>query len=1424
MSEYIQKLQNGAAVQTQTTPQTTTQPITQSTAPSTTPSIDTSNDFDYGTKKIDKNNILKAIVQNINPFLDSQVGKLSDKQREEVSDQINLIYKNIENGNISSYNGKFNINDINKSGLNLSTGGSGEIAAYFVSKLLPILPEHTQTPTNPTAVADNNTTQTASAATPATPAEPAKPTLPNGMTIDENGNITLTNGSKVSSDGTYHELPPGAEWAEDGSAVTKIRKKAIGKDNLGYYALDDNGNKRYYDESTNAYTKLVGNNTNIPNEAEKPQLTTTVPGAIMTKNGLVTSAHKVPLYQDKRGQYFAKANGFAWYFDPVTGHYSRRDKDYERQIAGQRAVTGQGSGDLTASDLLRFGAIGSDVVGLAASMAPGPGSAVAGVTGLTSMGLDMAADINDPSVSAGEVVKNALVNTGLGVVGMLPGGKSASIVTKAVKFIPRVLTIYSAFNLAMDPATRNSLGKMAKAATDGDITQLNVNDWKNIGTAFQTALGVTSGVRAKINHERFKGAYEAPQRGKLVTNTNKFRIATKTADEKSTKIVLNKDQVDNIRQAGKSGGQEAAQKAFEAALPEEQKGKGLKLDSDYKTGIIKKHTSRDLSAEQVTENQGEHSYTREQALRRLYDLKYKSKWSDWQMYKRKRDLASGIDNSSVGQVLGHPIKFLRGKTQDLFNPHAALDKAREKIRQDRIAAAKAKTDAEVAATAETPVAIETRPTVEPETKPVTEPISETKPTTEPETEPATGPKTESKVEPLALPAPETKKHTIPKNFSMSRKQIVTVVNKKINEGVKKNEDYFGSDEGVALTNLKRLLYKSHRTEDENQNIRNYISKYKLEEELQKSESMLNSAKESAKEAKTAATTKKQYGGKLQFVLEMHRRGGLLIAKPGAKVTPITSTGVKFTNGTGADWRKQVFDQYRDKILSNLNTYGDDYANWLNNMQHNHSLLYNAANASGNWQDNAYANQAVKDYQIQYDKRTGADEINGFNQTGILNAENNNRYNISGRKRTSGDWGANGNKFKADGLYSAITDDRRLLGRKGVDWDENSQEFKDFKSQLANKGYDFYLDPSDNYYKLKKIGQPQDTTQQPQTNGNSGELGTYEPQEKPDIAGQILKGMTDPSLIGLGRLVGDIAGTNSRFKEYAQHLKPAMVQPYQVHRGVYGDYGTENWYANQGNKYLAQARKNVSSDANVNNAMQLEAQEKADQLYQKGLLADNEMIAKTKAASQQAAEFNAANNNEVANKNLVNMNENERELAELDATRKTANQRSVDDYLMELEKELKTKQVKNQHLQDQFDYLALGDPDYDFSSDPIMQNLQSSYNNAKTDEERTKIAKQAAEYHINTQNTHRQNYIAKLAELRGIKYKQPDWQPTYTGDVTSAKNGANTGIFLSEEVKTRSKDNDRLVNSILELIKEDNKTYRGLKQPKFLIPNNKQKLK
>jgi len=67
------------------------------------------------------------------------------------------------------------------------------------------------------------------------------------------------------------------------------------------------------------------------------------------------------------------------------------------------------------------------------------------------------------------------------------------------------------------------------------------------------------------------------------------------------------------------------------------------------------------------------------------------------------------------------------------------------------------------------------------------------------------------------------------------------------------------------------------------------------------------------------------------------------------------------------------------------------------------------------------------------------------------------------KRLSGD---KPEVFKADGLYSAITDDRRLLGRRtetSDDWTpENLNAFND---SIKKSGYKLQLDPADNYYKL-----------------------------------------------------------------------------------------------------------------------------------------------------------------------------------------------------------------------------------------------------------------------------------------------------------------------------------------------------------------------
>ena len=156
-------------------------------------------------------------------------------------------------------------------------------------------------------------------------------------------------------------------------------------------------------------------------------------------------------------------------------------------------------------------------------------------------------------------------------------------------------------------------------------------------------------------------------------------------------------------------------------------------------------------------------------------------------------------------------------------------------------------------------------------------------------------------------------------------------------------------------------------------------------------------------------------------------------------------GVKFSqnNLRGANWRQQVFNNYRQRLLDQLAKYGNDetYGNWLNEMQSRHSKIYNLAGGKdGNWENTAYQNDLVGQYQHDYkgDRRFGTIRLKNednydFNQG--ISPNFNSRYVISNPPtRISGD---NSTKnFNVDNLYSAITDDRRLLGREG-DWDEKN---------------------------------------------------------------------------------------------------------------------------------------------------------------------------------------------------------------------------------------------------------------------------------------------------------------------------------------------------------------------------------------------------
>jgi hypothetical protein len=91
------------------------------------------------------------------------------------------------------------------------------------------------------------------------------------------------------------------------------------------------------------------------------------------------------------------------------------------------------------------------------------GTATSAGLGLTSMLTNLSADIMDDSLTKGDVAKNAGVNLGLGLVGMVPGlglaSRTGKWATNLLKWAPRLLTLSA---IKDTPEVYNSIQKGLK--------------------------------------------------------------------------------------------------------------------------------------------------------------------------------------------------------------------------------------------------------------------------------------------------------------------------------------------------------------------------------------------------------------------------------------------------------------------------------------------------------------------------------------------------------------------------------------------------------------------------------------------------------------------------------------------------------------------------------------------------------------------------------------------------------------------------------------------------------------------------------------------------------------------------------------------------------------------------------------------------
>lgn len=176
----------------------------------------------------------------------------------------------------------------------------------------------------------------------------------------------------------------------------------------------------------------------------------------------------------------------------IIDEMNQKNRSESQTVANKRVV----SQDLTAADVLRFGAMAQDIAGLIASFTGG--NALSAGLGLTAMGTDLVADVMDKSVTKGQVLRNVLFNTGMAAISWIPGANAGKLTRNLIKYTPKIMGLIGAGAIAVNEDVIESWKKVGNKNE-----KLTVEDWKNIGYTLTVAAGLTR--LGKGEYDRYKG-------------------------------------------------------------------------------------------------------------------------------------------------------------------------------------------------------------------------------------------------------------------------------------------------------------------------------------------------------------------------------------------------------------------------------------------------------------------------------------------------------------------------------------------------------------------------------------------------------------------------------------------------------------------------------------------------------------------------------------------------------------------------------------------------------------------------------------------------------------------------------------------------------------------------------------------------------
>lgn len=1007
----------------------------------------------------------------------------------------------------------------------------------------------------------------------------------------------------------------------------------------------------------------------------------------------------------------------------------------KRIDAGNRKI--QNLGDLNGSDIARLTALGQDIAALGASFVGGYGTATSGVLGLTSMLTDLGADIADDQLTKGDVIKNAAVNTGLAALGMIPGGKSASITTKIIKMAPKLLAVWG-----MERAFKPAVESVKKVVNGQDLTE---QDFKNIlwGIKSTVATGTIGRNTYKdwkysgLRNNKINGTKPAPSKYEISVNKNNTQQKVTLSHEQYSALNKAKTQTEanaKLRQyLANNGEQEADKFSFRDGLfPEKASKNPFHKDKDILNG---------KEIPQANNTQGRDVYQRANDLRKLrHSLLSKYLNTDYDVYVNGK----------------YPI-------QHISFPHFKFEKFQDRY----VESIKPKQTSSVVDNAK-PVDTD----ISKQTGDIPKPTNDTPVSSTGENSTSAPPTNNPTKGSTSTPQAPTNGSTgTSQQFSQST--------------LNKIQDIFDADnKTVNIENLKNFqskysnLINDRLSRSDKHKLDMLIQgKYKDSSGLSNEEVFTILAKALTKEAsKTHKPSKTAIDAtKAALASIKYKQGGIIYAKNGTNTYEAQVFG-KYKNRTfggitnnnnNTTWYNNIFTPYQQYILDQLSQYGTDdtYGDWINAMQDSHEKLYQAAGGvNGNFLNEAYNNEsdAVRNYQQAYD----ADQYSknhldhGYNTRGIAQAYLAGRYKNIGFAKRNGQDSIN-TKWTPDGSYSGQTDDRRILGREG---DFIDQQLADWNNKLKVIGWEQYLDPTTKYYKLRRLQQNPQTQQSSKINGADPTT-----MQKSHVLTDILGGLKNhlPDIAEAARV-----GWNNRFnnkqRDYQlQHMNPVLLQPYAFYRKIYGDYGTMAEYNRQGSN-IQNVANNIASntaDGSLAAATQLQGASQANDLAIKGKLADNQMIRDTyeKALAQNKENLKIAN--DVTNTNRQNLNNNERERAQVVLATNTMNHQNWDKFWQAQDLKAQHAQDERDAMQKYLDYASIinnNSRTWDPQVKEITNKYRQQYLDATTYKEKLVIADKMQEELTSLGYQKKDSLLNALAQLRGLNYL---YTPTWKAKVT-----------------------------------------------------------